>query len=337
MTAPDMTAVTVMNDSAPDEYDSPWKEAVERYFPEFMAFYFPAAANLIDWRQAYTFLDQELRAVVRDATLGKRFVDKLVQVTLLDGAEQWVYVHIEVQGARQAGFAKRMFTYNYRIFDRYDRPVASLAVLADEHPDWKPDRFGYSLLGSETSIRFPVAKITDYHDQLENLLTQPNPFAMVTAAHILTQQTRGDDDVRFQAKWRLIRLLYERGWDKQRIIDLFQVIDWMMRLPKELERQLWQNIHELEEDGKMRYISSVERIGMERGMEKGMERGLEKGKLEAEQNTLRRQISRRFKTLPAWAEQRIEQAGQAELEQWLDNIIDAPTLEAVFESDNSMH
>jgi hypothetical protein len=149
-----MTSISVMNESAPDEYDSPWKEAVERYFPEFMAFYFPDAAKLIDWNQAYTFLDQELRAVVRDATLGKRFVDKLVQVTLLDGAEQWVYIHVEVQGAKQARFAKRMFTYNYRIFDRYDRPVASLAVLADDNPGWKPDCFGYSVLGSETSIRF---------------------------------------------------------------------------------------------------------------------------------------------------------------------------------------
>ncbi|MEY4209528.1 MAG: hypothetical protein RLZZ20_2680, partial [Pseudomonadota bacterium] len=27
----------------PDDYDSPWKEAIERYFPDFMHFYFPAA------------------------------------------------------------------------------------------------------------------------------------------------------------------------------------------------------------------------------------------------------------------------------------------------------
>ena len=26
-----------------DDYDSPWKDAVEHYFPEFMAFYFPDA------------------------------------------------------------------------------------------------------------------------------------------------------------------------------------------------------------------------------------------------------------------------------------------------------
>ena len=39
----------------PDQYDTPWKEAVERYFPEFMAFYFPDAHAQIDWSQRYTF------------------------------------------------------------------------------------------------------------------------------------------------------------------------------------------------------------------------------------------------------------------------------------------
>ncbi len=48
---------------------------------------------------------------------------------------------------------KRMFTYNYRIFDRYDRPVVSLAVLADPHPGWRPD--GYS---SQTTTPLPRAR-----------------------------------------------------------------------------------------------------------------------------------------------------------------------------------
>jgi len=62
-----------------DDYDSPWKEAVEHFFPEFMAFYFPDAYSQIDWSKDYAFLDNELRAVVQDAELGKRFVDKLVR------------------------------------------------------------------------------------------------------------------------------------------------------------------------------------------------------------------------------------------------------------------
>lgn len=95
-----------------DDYDSPWKEAVEHYFTEFLEFYFPDAYAQIDWSKEHVFLDQELRAVVQDAELGKRFVDKLVRVTLLNGDEKWIYIHVEVQGAKQAGFAKRMFVYS---------------------------------------------------------------------------------------------------------------------------------------------------------------------------------------------------------------------------------
>jgi plasmid replication initiation protein len=79
-----------------------------------LAFYFPTAYAQIDWAQEPVFLDQELRAVVQDAELGKRFVDKLVRVMLLHGDERWVYIHIEVQGSRQAEFAKRMFVCVFR-------------------------------------------------------------------------------------------------------------------------------------------------------------------------------------------------------------------------------
>ena len=51
-------------DASNDQYDSPWKEAIERYFPEFMALYFPDASAEIDWSKEHVFLDQELRAVV---------------------------------------------------------------------------------------------------------------------------------------------------------------------------------------------------------------------------------------------------------------------------------
>ncbi|WP_229262819.1 hypothetical protein [Duganella radicis] len=92
-----------------DDYDTPWKEVVTRYFPEFMAFYFPDAHAAIDWSRPYDFLDQELAALSRDAALGKRLLDKLVRVHLHDGGEQWVLIHLEVQGFSDAGFAERIF------------------------------------------------------------------------------------------------------------------------------------------------------------------------------------------------------------------------------------
>jgi len=52
-----------------DDYDSPWKEAIEHYFPEFMAFYFPDAYGAIDWSKKYNFLDNELRSLLPEADL----------------------------------------------------------------------------------------------------------------------------------------------------------------------------------------------------------------------------------------------------------------------------
>jgi hypothetical protein len=326
---------------ANDDYDTPWKDAVTRYFPEFIAFYFPDAHRQIDWNRGYTFLDQELAQIVKDAELGKRLLDKLVQVATHDGGEHWVYVHIEVQGDRAGDFAERLFTYNYRLYDKYRRPIASLAVLADDRPHWKPQTYGYELFGCRHYLEFPTVKLLDYQPQTQALLVDPNPFALVTAAHLLTQQTKGDDRQRLAAKWRLAKLLYERNWDKQRIIDLFSVIDWMMQVPKDLQNQLWQDIEQLERNRTMPYITSVERIGIEKGMQQGMQQGIQQGMQgmqqgmqqgirQGESALLERQLTRRFGPPSAETVARLQAGTVEQLEQWAENILDATTLEDVF-------
>ena len=147
------------------EFDSPWKDIIERYFEDFILFFFPQAHREIEWRRGFEFLDKELQQVVRDAELGRRLVDKLVKIYRRNGEEAWVLVHIEIQGQPETGFAERMYVYNYRIYDRYKRSVASLAVLGDDHSSFRPNQFGYELWGSEVFFRFPVVKLLDYQQQ----------------------------------------------------------------------------------------------------------------------------------------------------------------------------
>ena len=317
-------------DTSNDQYDSPWKEVIERYFPEFMAFYFPDAYAEIDWAKEHVFLDQELREVVQDAELGKRFVDRLVRVNVLNGGESWIYIHVEVQGTKQAEFAERMFVYNYRLFDRYKRPVASLAVLADEHKEWKPTSYGFTVLGCRHILEFPVAKLTDYAEKVDELLASDNAFGLITVAHILTQQTRKQYQERYEAKLRLVRLLYKRQWDKQRVIDLFSVLDWLMQLPEWLNSQVWQELETIEESKKVQYITSVERIGMAKGIAKGRIEGRVEGRVEGVSRLLRRQLERRFGVLPEWASDQLTRASEQQLEVWGEALLTAPTLEAVF-------
>ncbi|MBK7002357.1 MAG: DUF4351 domain-containing protein [Rhodoferax sp.] len=311
----------------PDNYDSPWKDILEHVFPEFMAYYFASVYAQIDWSKGHEFKNTELRQVVRDAELGKRFADCLVRVTLKSGGERWIYIHIEVQGQREAIFPKRIFIYNYRIYDRFDCPVASLVILADDDPDWKPDHFEFEVFGCRHSLTFPVVKLTELASSLEELEHDANPFAIVTAAHLRTRQTKNDPQGRYQAKRTLVRLLYTHGWDRQRILDLFAVLDWMMRLPDGLEQKLWQDIEQIEGETRMRYVTSVERLATERGMQQGMQQGIQQG----ECSLLARQLTRRFGALPEWVNTRLQQSPTDLLETWGERVLDAKSLEEVFD------
>ena len=64
----------------------------------------------------------------------------------------------------------------------------------------------------------------------------------------------------------------------------------MMQVPKELQYQLWQDIEQLERNRTMPYITSVERIGIE----KGIQQGIEKREHLGEANALARLITKRF-------------------------------------------
>ncbi|MBF2008071.1 MAG: cytosolic protein [Chlorogloeopsis fritschii C42_A2020_084] len=260
-----------------DEYDSPWKEAIETYFRECIEFFFPVAAEGINWERGYTFLDKELQQVVRDAELGQRFVDKLVQVWQRNNEERWVLVHLEVQSNEETYFAQRMYVYHYRLFDRYNRSVASLAILGDDRSTWKPDQFSDELWGCEVKFKFPIVKLLDYSQLWTELEESSNPFATVVMAHLKAKETRQDDEGRKRWKLYLTKRLYEKGYQREDIINLFLFIDWVMRLPEELENSFWQEVTQYEEEKKMPYISSVERRSIQKGMREGLLEGIAMG------------------------------------------------------------
>ena len=110
-------------ESTNDSYDSPWKDVLEVYLSDFFLLFLPKIHREIDWERPPLSLEQELRKIVRDAELGTRFADKLFQVWTKSGDPLEVMINIEVQGSATADFAKRIYVYNYRTFDRFDRPV----------------------------------------------------------------------------------------------------------------------------------------------------------------------------------------------------------------------
>ena len=259
-----------------NDFDSPWKEAIELYFESFMAFFFPAIHSQTDWFMGYEFLNKELEKIVRDAALGRRYADQLVKVFLKDGAEKWLLIHIEIQGYAEKTFAKRMYIYNYRIFDRYDADVVSLAVLTDDRASSCPNVYERSNFGCELTFRFPVVKISSFSQDWKGLEKSQNPFSKVVMAHLKAIETK-DGRERKNWKFQLVRLLYEQNFSRQDILELFRFIDWLLVLPEELEAEFMQDFSHFEEERKMRYVTSVERMGIKKGLQQGLQQGVQQG------------------------------------------------------------
>ncbi len=70
----------------------------------------------------------------------------------------------------------------------------------------------------------------------------------------------------------------------------------------------------------------------EQGLQQGLQRGLQQGLQQGELLLLKRQLTRRFGALPSWVEAQLAQADRAQLEQWAEMILDARTLEEMFQA-----
>jgi predicted transposase YdaD len=261
----------------PDELDSPWKEALEHFLEPFLGLCFPQVHAGIDWTRGYESLDKELQQIVRDAKVRKRVADKLFKVWRKDGRDVWLLIHIEVQGQRDPTFPERMFVYHYRIYDRYRRTIVSLAALCDEHPGWRPDHFSYDEWGCKVGIWFPVVKILDYRGREAVLEQSANPFAAVILAQLKVLETRTAPSTRWQWKLRIVKRLYDRRVTREQVRQLFRVIDWMLTLPPVLENSFRVELERFEEERRMPYVTSVERLAREEGRQEGRQEGLAEG------------------------------------------------------------
>ena len=94
--------------------------------------------------------------------------------------------------------------------------------------------------------------------------------------------TQGLPPDRLRWKVRIVRGLYERGWTAERVRQLFRVIDWIIDLPLELQKEFRMNLNAIEKEKRMPYVTSIERLAREEGIEagiieQGIEQGIEKG------------------------------------------------------------
>ncbi|NLX95335.1 MAG: DUF4351 domain-containing protein [Rhodopirellula sp.] len=280
------------------DYDGAWKEALRLHFREILTVYFSAIAATIDWSVAPQWHDKELSQVLAQAGHRAGLVDMLVRVRLLTGDEQWIFLHFEVQSARETGFEVRVARYNGGLFWIFKQRVVSLVILADLDERWRPSEDVFRLADFESRLRFPVCKLVERVDHQWGG-SDASLAVQIARAQIAALRTAGDPDGRYLAKWQVVRNLFDFGYNAEELREIFRLIDWMMRLPNELNRKFERELIALEESLNMPYITSVERIAEERGEARGEVKG--------GANVLLRQLARLCGPLPANLQQRVRQ------------------------------
>ncbi len=234
------------------DHDGLWKKVVENLIEDFMAFFFPDLYPQIDFKKGVDFLDQELLKLFPESESKKRYVDKLIKFHLKNGTEEWILIHVEIQGYTDDDFAKRMFVYWYRIFDKFDKKITALAVLTDDNKSFKPDRFKYEFFKTKLTYTFRLFKVIN---QKEKKLEQSdNPFAMAILAVLFLRKAKQDDYSKYEYKIKLMKLLSKKGIAREKINHLFIFIDKVLSLPEDLKEKYNQEIEKMKEDKVMSEI-----------------------------------------------------------------------------------
>lgn len=253
-------------------FDAGWKLALRSFLPECLLLLFPALYAQIDWARGVEFLNTELFSPVPAGKAGQMYVDVLVRVYFRDGTSRVVLLHIEIQAQRTEDFQLRVFVYHARVFDAFGYPdLISLAILADDDPNWRPDTFQRSLGGCELTFRYPVVKLLDF-DEAE-LEQSDNPSALIVLAHLRALKTRRNPELMMREKIELLRKLNQRGYNPQQVVDLYRVVDYIMTLSKMRDELVREIIREKEAESEFP-LTSFEELALEQGVEEGLRRAL---------------------------------------------------------------
>jgi predicted transposase YdaD len=217
----------------------------------------------------------------------------LVKAFLKNGKEEWILVHIEIQGGSTKGFPKRMFQYWYRIYDRYGVDITALAIFTGNKRQQRPDTFHKTFMGTEITYRYNAYHIFD-HSEAE-LLAMDNPFALIVlAAQKALLQGKVPEEELAGHRFTLARALIQSKKFGHKKIEklLFFLKNFIYIGNEEINRKFDKQIEQLT-GGKVTTMGIIETIkkierdeGIEIGREKGIEEGIEKGKQEVIENLI---------------------------------------------------
>ena len=260
---------------------------------------------------------QELREITPASEIGAKRVDKLLNVRLLNGTDQWLFIHIEVQMQHDRDLPRRLFIYHYRIFDRYGVSPLTLAILGDTSRKWRPTSYRHQRFGCGITFHFRICKTIDFQGKLDDPRHRHQQALFVIAAHLGTQQHRRNPAHLSAYRVDLTIQLTHEGYTDSEIHRLLRLIDWLMPLPDELKIQFRNQLQQRLPDKTMPHITLFEELALKEGLKKGLVEGrqeglvegLEKGILQTAREAVLDVLDTRFGQVPASVRERVNDIG----------------------------
>lgn len=318
--------------------DGAWKRLLGELLQECVAFALPELHDAIDWGRTPVSLEQELRPRLRQAALGRRVADLVVQVWLRDGGATWLLIHAEVQGDSETDFAERMYLYAALLHMHYrTRPtrravqeapppelpqgIVGIALLTDADPTWQPGpyRWGWGDYGLD--YRYRALKLTDWRSRLGELASDERPFAWVVRTWLAVQAAGKSLTAQGDARREMGRALLVARRAGHLTTDqaaaIYAFLDAVNRLPEALAETIDREVELIEEEPVAELLTRWER--------RGWRQGHEEGAVEALSLVVIRQLGRKQIALDATTEERIRSLGRDQLLALADALFDFQT------------
>lgn len=239
--------------------DQIYKVLIQNFFKEFMELFLPYLAERIDYSSA-EFLMQEM---FTDLPKGKRKkLDLVVKIKFLgEDDEKIIIIHIEVEGKKQQGIARRMFKYFAQLYLRFEKDIIPIVIFVDDHK-WKEDvDREYLISYDEQYLNFRYKKIKLKDLNYKQFLNSRNPLA-----HALMVKMDFDKKERVRLKAEVLRLIITGRIDEARQSILLNFVEECMVL-KSLEEKSFKKLIDEKEDYKE--IKHMVTIYEEKGIQKG--------------------------------------------------------------------
>ncbi|NJL39753.1 MAG: DUF4351 domain-containing protein [Leptolyngbyaceae cyanobacterium RM2_2_4] len=289
------------------DHDRLFKELLTTFFVEFLELFLPDIASTID-QNSIRFLPQEYLA---DLTSGEdKMIDLLVEVKQL-GEDVGFLVHVEAQSYSQSDFARRMFFYFARLYQKYVQKIYPIVIFSfDEPRRSEPQSHSVELPGLKV-LEFNFAAIQLNRLNWRDFLNQQNPVA---AALMAKMQIAPADRPKVKAECLRILTTLRLDAAKTRLISGF--VDTYLRLTK-AEEQLF-----AEEIGKLDAVEQERVMEIRTSWGEQAERSLILRLLKRRVGEVPESLITQIESLPieqleALGEALLDFSSMADLENWL--------------------